>query len=60
MKNIRFEIKKNKRGFFIRIVSSNGKVFNHAYNQKQSATEAVKSLILHIQEGMFEVEDKTK
>jgi len=59
MKNIRFEIRENKRGFYITIVSSNGNKFNHAYNRKQSARKAIASLIVHIQEGYYEIEDKT-
>ena len=59
MKNIRFVINKNSKGFRITIVSSNGNKFNHAYNRKQSARKAIGSLIKHIHEGYYEVEDKT-
>ena len=59
MKNIRFEIKKNKRGFYISIISSNGNKFNHCYDRKQSAKKSIKSLILHCSEGFYEVEDRT-
>lgn len=59
MKNILFEVKKNARGYYIAIRSSNGNKFNHAYNRKYSANKAIASLVQHIQEGYYEIEDKS-
>jgi len=59
MKNIKFEIKKNSKGYYIGIKSSNGNKFNHSYNRKQTLRKSLRSFIIHIQEGYYDIEDKT-
>ena len=56
-----FEIRKAKDGFYPRIRSSNGEITFHgeSHKTKASCKKTIRSTVLDIQEGLYEISDLT-